>query len=53
MQAAQPRVEPRPNSFEVFGVDLMLDEHFNVWLIEVNCSPDMSYSTAVTGQQEE
>jgi len=36
------------NSFEMFGFDYMLDDNYNPWLIEVNLSPDMSYSTAIT-----
>jgi len=36
------------NSFEMFGFDYMLDDEYNPWLIEVNLSPDMSYSTAIT-----
>lgn len=34
--------------FELFGYDLMIDEDLNCWLIEVNSSPAMDYSTAVT-----
>ena len=33
---------------EVFGYDIMIDEDFNCWLIEVNSSPAMDYSTPVT-----
>ncbi|KAL4906108.1 hypothetical protein BDW74DRAFT_151291 [Aspergillus multicolor] len=29
-----------PNAFEVFGVDFMVDEGGNVWLLEVNAFPD-------------
>ena len=29
----------RENSFEVFGLDFMIDDHFNTWLIEVNTNP--------------
>ena len=38
----------RQNTFEVFGLDFMVDEHFNCWLIEVNKSPAMEYSTDTT-----
>jgi len=36
------------NSFEMFGFDFMVDDEFNPWLIEVNLSPDVSYSTEIT-----
>jgi tubulin monoglycylase TTLL3/8 len=29
----------------MFGYDFMVDERLNVWLIEVNSSPAMDYST--------
>ncbi|KAK5084567.1 putative tubulin--tyrosine ligase pby1 [Lithohypha guttulata] len=29
-----------PNAFEVFGVDFLVDEHQNVWLLELNAYPD-------------
>jgi tubulin monoglycylase TTLL3/8 len=35
----------RKNSHELLGYDIMVDELFNVWLIEVNSSPAMDYST--------
>lgn len=41
-------IQNRKNSHEVFGFDLMIDEMFNVWLIEVNSSPCMEYSTEIT-----
>jgi hypothetical protein len=34
--------------FEWLGFDLILDEQLGAWLLEVNVSPDMSHSTAVT-----
>lgn len=29
----------RINSFELFGLDFMIDEKYNVWLIEANTNP--------------
>ena len=30
-----------PNAFELFGVDFLVDEHLNVWLLELNAYPDL------------
>ena len=38
----------RKNTLEVFGFDFMIDENYKVWLIEVNSSPTMEYSTETT-----
>ncbi|OMJ66566.1 hypothetical protein SteCoe_36543 [Stentor coeruleus] len=38
----------RKNSFELFGYDLMVDNNLNTWLIEINSSPAMDYSTPIT-----
>ncbi|CEG40037.1 tubulin tyrosine ligase [Plasmopara halstedii] len=32
--------QPLPNCFEIYGVDFMVDEKFNVWLLEINPGPD-------------
>ena len=38
----------RDRSHELFGYDFMVDAELNVWLIEVNSSPSMAYSTPIT-----
>ncbi len=32
---------------EVFGYDFMLDDEYNLWLIEINSSPTMERCTKV------
>jgi len=44
----QDRVSNRPNSLEIFGFDFCLDEDLGVWLIEVNASPDFSFSSVTS-----
>mmetsp|Transcript_7688 Transcript_7688/g.18727 ORF Transcript_7688/g.18727 Transcript_7688/m.18727 type:complete len:160 (-) Transcript_7688:60-539(-) len=35
------------NTFEVFGLDFLLDEEMNVWLIEVNTNPYIGCSSSL------
>jgi hypothetical protein len=35
-------LHPKPNSFEVFGFDVILDDASRPWLVEVNSSPALS-----------
>ena len=48
MLSAWGYVDWREGSTGVYGLDVMLDTDLRMWLIEVNKSPCMSYSTAVT-----
>lgn len=48
IECSKDILELRKNSYEIYGFDLMIDNDFNVWLIEVNSSPDCTYSTPVT-----
>ena len=45
---AKHKIIKRPNSYEVLGFDIMIDELLNVYLIEINLSQDWTYSTKVT-----
>jgi tubulin--tyrosine ligase len=41
VRAVYSRLDPKDHihNFELFGYDFMIDEDFNVWLIEVNTNP--------------
>jgi hypothetical protein len=43
--AAQESLPPQCNSFELFGMDLLVDSSCRVWLLEVNSSPSMELDT--------
>lgn len=46
--SVQDHVQPRANSWELFGLDFIVSDNFQVWLLEVNKCPDCSYSTSTT-----
>lgn len=47
MYSVRKKIDPhrRKSCFELFGYDFILDEDFNVWLIEVNTNPCIEESS--------
>ncbi|KAK9819734.1 hypothetical protein WJX72_001737 [[Myrmecia] bisecta] len=43
--AVQDAIPHQPNSFELFGFDVMVDSNLKAWLVEVNSSPSLSTDT--------
>jgi len=48
MTAVRSSITHRKNTWEIFGFDVMIDINCDAWLIEVNASPTMEYSTKIT-----
>lgn len=40
-------MEFKPNRYHIYGADFLITEDFNVYLLEVNCSPALSFNTTV------
>lgn len=48
IKSCEGTVTGRRGSCELVGYDFMIDENLEPWLIEINMSPSMEYSTPVT-----
>jgi len=48
LRCCQDQVGARKNSMEFVGYDFMIDSNYRPWLIEINSSPSMDYSTSIT-----
>ena len=48
MLSAWGHIEWRKGNIGIYGFDIVIDSDLRPWLIEVNKSPDFSYSTQVT-----
>ena len=49
MLATRKLIDPlkRKSCFELFGYDFIIDEDFNIWLIEVNTNPCIEESSTI------
>lgn len=47
LKSVKEMVSKRKNTFEIFGFDFMIDENYHPWIIEINSSPAMDYSTVL------
>lgn len=49
-KSAQDSMQNRKGSFDVYGLDFVLDTELNAWLLEINASPSMEHSTPITAR---
>jgi len=45
MVACQNDMQYNPSCFEVYGFDVIIDQDFKVWLLEINSSPSLARDT--------
>lgn len=45
VQSSIEEIELKSNRFHIYGADFLITEDFNVYLLEVNCSPALSTNT--------
>ena len=48
--ACQYEISYNPSCFELFGFDIMIDDNFKCWLIEVNMSPSLERTNVLDDQ---
>lgn len=42
--------KPKGDTFQIMGMDIMIDTKLNAWLIEINESPSMNINQCIEGQ---
>ena len=48
LECVQDSIPSRKKTCELFGYDFMIDENYSPYLIEINSSPSLDYSTKIT-----